>query len=642
MAPYARLCFNASGDVGGFYTELNQLPGVRERNGGWTVPFNAIECVNNLVNRYGLGISSATWVKKPSVPTTWNEIEAQLKEGGEVREFVFDFLTQYQKDAITFGWGKSGVHYWHSTGAGKTITGILTALSVSGSVVIVTRAAARLQFAREIERFLNVRAFVVRPESHPGPTHVNGETWHQFRGRHKGQGLSAAEMAELWTAYKEEHGVDGPQTLKGYMESCRAARTRPFVVIGWEALKDRLPELKFLHPAAAVFDELHMGKATKRWDLIHLPETPDDPAKAQEMITAQVKEAKSKKGFVKETAEGRKMFLPVENRASSAAELSRIVRIRSGLSATPVKDRIRDLWAQLDVIEPNAWGSSSSWRSRYADMRQGTYGMDDRGASNLDELKARLSGVAHILAYHETHRHLPPKRRQSVYVAPEDQVQPLGGFNKELIAAKKRGVTAVLEVKLAMAASKKRKAVLGIVEDHVASGQKVVVFTARRKDCEELGDLVRKTASVKSKKAQVWAAHGGESAESRQAIVDAYMAEPGPAVLIGTGDAFGESLNLDTTDAALFVMLPYTPGQLRQWEGRFHRASTKKPVIIYYVIAENTVDEHIAELIIAKLPSVEKIAEDTEIGEARDVLAGIDPNQTPEAFAESVLASLDL
>jgi SNF2 family DNA or RNA helicase len=120
------------------------------------------------------------------------------------------------------------------------------------------------------------------------------------------------------------------------------------------------------------------------------------------------------------------------------------------------------------------------------------------------------------------------------------------------------------------------------------------------------------------------------------------MAEPGPAVLIGTGDAFGESLNLDTTDAALFVMLPYTPGQLRQWEGRFHRASTKKPVIIYYVIAENTVDEHIAELIIAKLPSVEKIAEDTEIGEARDVLAGIDPNQTPEAFAESVLASLDL
>jgi len=95
-------------------------------------------------------------------------------------------------------------------------------------------------------------------------------------------------------------------------------------------------------------------------------------------------------------------------------------------------------------------------------------------------------------------------------------------------------------------------------------------------------------------------------------------------------------------DPAFFVMLPYTPGQLRQWEGRFHRASTKKPVIIYYVIAEGTIDEHVADILITKLPAVEAIAKDTELGEASDVLAGFDPNETPEQFAAAVLEGLDL
>jgi SNF2 family DNA or RNA helicase len=119
------------------------------------------------------------------------------------------------------------------------------------------------------------------------------------------------------------------------------------------------------------------------------------------------------------------------------------------------------------------------------------------------------------------------------------------------------------------------------------------------------------------------------------------MAHPGPCVLVGTGHAFGEALSLDTADAVLFVMLPYTPGQLRQWEGRFMRASTKKPVIIYYVIAEGTADEHIASLLIDKLPNVEKVANDIELGEAREVLAGFEV-MSDDDFAKSILSEIDL
>ena len=59
-----------------------------------------------------------------------------------------------------------------------------------------------------------------------------------------------------------------------------------------------------------------------------------------------------------------------------------------------------------------------------------------------------------------------------------------------------------------------------------------------------------------------------------------------------------------------------------------------------YVIAEGTVDEHVAQLLIEKLPAVERIARDSELAEAGGVLAGYD-GMNPDEFAESVLSQLD-
>ena len=276
---------------------------------------------------------------------------------------------------------------------------------------------------------------------------------------------------------------------------------------------------------------------------------------------------------------------------------------------------------------------------RYADAKPGMYGgMDTTGASNLDELRDRLLHSAHKIDYHTTHRDLPQKRRQSVYIAPEDQSKPAGGFVQQLRDAAKRGATAVLEVRLAQAASGKRRAVIGLIEDHLHSTQKVVVFTGRRRDCEELGDIIKKSQGAKKTGATIWAAHGGQSTQARQDIVDDYMSHTGPCVLVGTGDAFGEAINLHDTDAALFVMLPWTPGQIRQWEGRFCRLGQKRPVVIYYVISEDTVDELVADKLIGKLPAVQKVAEDTELAEAAAAIGG---TEDTEALADSILSKLD-
>jgi hypothetical protein len=643
MAPHARMafCHVDQNALESFHVDLAKVPGVRNKKGLWVVPYNAVHTVNALVGKWGAEVSAAAWVVPPKPATTWEQVHAELAAKGEVRDWVINgFLTQYQKDSIVFGWPCLGNHFWHTTGAGKTLTGLITALSVPGPVVIVTRASSRIQYAREVERFLNVRAYVVRPASHPGPLRVQGETYNEWRARHKGM-YTRDEMKQAWESRKEQFGIDPTRGLVDYLRDCKG--TRPFIVVGWEALKSNLKELCSIQPGTVIFDESHRGKSTKRWDIEHLADLPADEEAAKKQALDEARRAKASDGFIKMTEEGRKMFTPVVNTASAAATLARAASHRICTTATPVKDRVRDLWAQLDLAEPNAWGSSTEWRKRHCDMKPGVYGgMDDRGSSHVDELNQRLKGVAHILSYAETHMHLPPKRRQSVYIAPEEQTKPAAGFSQQFREAQKRGPASVLEAKLQQAASGKRKAVLSMVEDHVSSKQKVVIFTGRRRDCDELGELLRKQSYIRTNQVKVWAAHGDQSTQVRQAIVDDYMAHPGPCVFVGTGDAFGESLNIDDTDAAFFVMLPYTPGQLRQWEGRFHRASTKKPVIIYYVIAEGTIDEHVADILITKLPAVEAIAKDAELGEASDVLAGFDPNETPEQFAAAVLEGLDL
>ena len=578
-----------------------RIPGVKFQKGLYIVPHHALAPFDAIMQGHQLQLHSATWASPPPETWPWEAVRQVLREGGEVREeFLEDgYLMAYQKEALSVGASRRGVHFWHPTGAGKTCSAILWSLLVPGPVVVITRAAARFQYAREWEKYTTCRPYVIRPAS------------------------TRKKKAE---------------TLEQYLLS---DEKRHVVVAAWESLQLYTDKLVAMRPAAVIWDEAHLGKSSKRWESIPLPELPEDAKEAIKLATNQDAEARARNGFISDNDGNRVMILPLDNTATAAARLARASRRRCATTATPVKDRVRDLWAQLDIVEPDSWGSATSWLDRYADRKPGTYGgYDTTGQSNIPELTERLALVTHHIAYATTHRQLPPKRRQSVYVGAEDQIPPSAGFARELKDAQRRGATAVLEVKLAEAASRKRKAVLGLIEDHVFAGGKVVLFTGRRKDVDVLGELIRKSEAVKSRGASVWAAHGDNSSEERSNIVLDYMAHPGPCVLVGTGDSFGESLNMQDTDAALFVMLPYTPGQIRQWEGRFCRLGQKRPVTIYYVVAEGSVDEHVADILIRKLPAVEQVAKDEELAAAKDVIAGFDSKESPDAFADKILSKI--
>jgi len=407
----------------------------------------------------------------------------------------------------------------------------------------------------------------------------------------------------VWKPVSLRRKKDKWADTAAYLEWCEEKEQRPFMIVAWETLQSALSDIRLMQPISVVYDESHKGKSNKRWQAI-----------------------------MKE--DGSLKFKKRENLTSAAMDISRMAQRRLCTTATPVKNRLRDLWAQLDLSDPGMWGAFYPWAIRYCAAKPGPFGgMDCDGRSNLAELQSRINTVAHVVPYATTHAQLPPKRRQVTYLAVEDQCKP-AAMKREIARAHKMGGSSVLEVLLQEAASRKRKFIVDLVKENTASGSgKIVVFTGRRKDAEELARQIGNAL----KDTKVWMGHGDTNVHDRDIMREAYMAHAGPCVLVGTGDAWGESLNLQDTDALILAMLPYTPGQVVQWEGRVSRLGQKRPVLIYYVIAEGTVDERVAALLLDKLPAVEAVVGDGVAGALHDELMGVNDE---DELIESMLSKI--
>jgi SNF2 family DNA or RNA helicase len=531
--------------------DVLSIPGVVFRERNLVVPDNAAWLIEQSLARHGIRWSNG--VSQPDGDKL-TRIEELVPSG--LRSWVPAYLTQYQREGILSMSHRSG-HFWWAAGSGKTLGGICWSLATPGKTLIVTRASVRRNYAREIERFTEHRAFVI--EETKDATDLND-------------------------------------------------REEMFVVIGWEMLPTCLESIRKWKPINVIFDEAHKAKSHKRWGATPLEN-------------------------------GRIKFDPLDNIANAAYRISRTAIRRLATTATPIKDRVRDLWAQLDLVHPDNWGpfykeDKASFTGRYCAARRGDFGgIDTTGSSNLDELWDRASIVTHHVPHSVTHRHLPPRRRLVTYVTIKEQ-NAATGFAAVMKKAAKGGHGSLLEAKLMEAAAKKRKLLLELVEEAVASKQKVVIFTGRREDCDKLGEEVRNRFA---EEATIFSGHGGTPAGVRDDMQQAYMAAAGPAILVGTGDAWGEGVNLQDTDLMLIAMLPYTPGQIVQWEGRVARHGQKRPVLIQYLVAEGSVDEHVAEILLTKLPAVEDVSHDDSVTGLADQLRGSDDE---EAIIDSILSKL--
>ena len=588
------------------------IPGVTVRGGDVLIPHHAVAVVDSLMRHAQVSPQGAAWTAQPSA-LPWDEAHAALHTGGEVRaSFLGDYPLPHQRDGLSFAAGRTGALLHHPTGTGKTYSAIMWMLIEPGAALFVTRSSTAMQFCRQVRKYTHLEPFALRAAVH----------------RRK---------------------RDKFASLDDYLDWCQRNGQRPVVSTGMETLPARLSALLAVRFRSVVWDESHLLKSWRRWDVVPLPELPEhgapNHAEAMAIRNNQIALGRKAGGFVKQGDDGEDILIvPGDNRTTAAFALAKATPRRLATTATPIRDRVRDLYAQLTLIEPWSWGSWSVWSRRYCDAKPNLYNsraMDTRGTSNLDELVGRLGTVVHGVSAHEARKNLPPMRLETVYVT-RDQMDTLTEaehkrFLKESGKAKKRGKSALLEVRIAEAAARCRTAMLERIEDHVATGHKIVVFTVRRWLAKKLlGNVKRVTR--KHKGTLVVMGHGGDSQQARQAMLDQWIQHDGPAVLIGTGHAWGTSTDgMQIADAGFFLGHPYEPGELDQWIGRFPRLGRFNPMVLYFLVGEDTALERFASIVLDKMPAIVEVADSGALVGVEDALGG---TADPDALASSILGKI--
>jgi SNF2 family DNA or RNA helicase len=90
---------------------------------------------------------------------------------------------------------------------------------------------------------------------------------------------------------------------------------------------------------------------------------------------------------------------------------------------------------------------------------------------------------------------------------------------------------------------------------------------------------------------------GEDSAASRDAAVTAFQRPDGPQVIVCSLRAAGQGLTLTRASNVAFLELDWTPARLAQAEDRCHRIGQASAVTAWYLVAPDTIDETMAELL---------------------------------------------
>ncbi|MFI0444897.1 DEAD/DEAH box helicase [Actinomadura sp. 6N118] len=156
--------------------------------------------------------------------------------------------------------------------------------------------------------------------------------------------------------------------------------------------------------------------------------------------------------------------------------------------------------------------------------------------------------------------------------------------------------------------SAKLKRVVELVEEAAANELKVVVFSFFRDVLSSVGAALGERA------------HGPISGSvppaGRQAMVDAFTADPGHAVLLSQIQAGGTGLNLQAASVVIICEPQVKPTLESQAVARAHRMGQVRPVQVHRILSTDSVDQRMLDLLQGKNALFDAYARRSDIAEA--------------------------
>ena len=157
-----------------------------------------------------------------------------------------------------------------------------------------------------------------------------------------------------------------------------------------------------------------------------------------------------------------------------------------------------------------------------------------------------------------------------------------------------------------LAAIGKLTAVEQWVETFLESGEKLVLFAHHKEIVAQLAERFSANAIT-----------GSTPPERRQELVDSFQNDADAKLIVCNIKAGGLGITLTAASNVCFVELDWTPAAHDQAEDRCHRITQKDSVNAWYLLADDTIDTEIYDIIEAKRAVVDAATDgDADASEA--------------------------
>ena len=172
------------------------------------------------------------------------------------------------------------------------------------------------------------------------------------------------------------------------------------------------------------------------------------------------------------------------------------------------------------------------------------------------------------------------------------------------------GFTGILSSDIAVSAKLDRMEEL--VEEAVANGKKVVVFSNWTQITDE---------AIKRLRSYNPAVITGQTSDSDRPIQEGkFQNDPTCKVIVGTIGAMGTGLTLTAGTVEIFLDEPWTAAMKNQAVDRCHRIGANENVTIYTLLTKNTIDERIHEIVYAKGKMSDALIDGEIAGDKRQIV----------------------
>ena len=318
----------------------------------------------------------------------------------------------------------------------------------------------------------------------------------------------------------------------------------------------------------------------------------------------------------------------IKNPDSQVARAAYALRadFRLAMTGTPLENRLEDLWSLMHFASPGLLGGRHDFEERVAGP------VESGQAQAAVALRARIRPFVLRRLKREVAADLPPRTDSVLRVALGERERAVydavfAASRAEVVALLEQGgsVLKALEALLRLrqaachpalvpgqqaASSSKVELLLEELGEAAADGHKALVFS----QWTSLLDLIEpalKGAGLAFERLD------GSTAD-RGGVTARFQSESGPPVMLISLKAGGTGLNLTAADH-VFLMDPWwNPAVEDQAADRAHRIGQDRPVLVYRMIAQGTVEERILAL-----QDKKRALFDAALGDAAAGAAGI-------------------